>query len=148
MAEIPRTGPAPSFEALARSVRRDVHPRALLDQLVAAGSVAEEGERVRLLRRAYAPGGGAPEQIAYLADNLHDHGAAAVANVLSDRGFFDRAAHFGGLSTDAATALAELFDRRQMEVLREVAEAARARQREDGPVRVRFGGYGYSEGGE
>ncbi|WP_308916415.1 hypothetical protein [Jannaschia sp. LMIT008] len=149
-AVLPLRGGDDSFDALARSVRRDVHPRTLLDALVAAGSVTEEGDTVRLVRRAYAPGGGSPEQLLYLADNLHDHGAAAVSNVLADAGFFDRAAHFDGLDEAAASALAARFAAGQMAVLRDVAEAARGLQDAsgDGAVRVRFGGYGYWTEGE
>ena len=141
---LPRSGPAPSFEALARAVRRDVHPRSLLDLLIAAGSVVEEGDDVRLLRRAYAPGGGSPEQLAYLADNLHDHGTAAVANVLDGRGFFDRAMHYDGLTVAQAEILAARFADGQMALLRDLSSEARGRQG-GGAVRVRFGGYGYWE---
>ena len=31
---LPRVGPAPSFESLAQEVTRDVHPRALLEELL------------------------------------------------------------------------------------------------------------------
>ena len=141
---LPRTGPSPSFEALARGVRQDVHPRSLLDRLVAAGAVADEGDAVRLLDRAYAPGGGSPEQLAYLAENLHDHGAAAVTNVLDGQRFFDRAAHYDGLGRVDAELLSLEHARGQMAVLRDLSDRAAAMQG-GGTVRVRFGGYGYWE---
>ena len=145
---IPRVGPAPSFEALARDVRRDVHPRSLLDQLVAAGSVAEEGADVRLLRRAYAPGGGSPEQLAYLADNLHDHGAAAVANVLASRGFFERAIHYEGLTEAQVGDLAARHSAAEMALLRGLSKTAAGMQAAAGPDgtrRLRIGSYAYWE---
>jgi len=37
---LPRSGPGPSFESLTQGVRHDVHPRTLLDTLLAAGTVA------------------------------------------------------------------------------------------------------------
>ncbi|SFI94706.1 hypothetical protein SAMN04488095_1803 [Jannaschia pohangensis] len=143
-ATLPRIGPAPSFEALARATSQDIHPRTLLDLLVAAGSVAAEGDDVRLVRRAYVPGGGSPEQLEYLAANLHDHGTAAVSNVLSGAEFFDRAAHYTGFHADQVEDLRALFERRQMEVLREIAQAASAMEG-GGPLRARFGGYAYWE---
>ncbi len=145
---LPRSGPAPSFEALARAVRQDVHPRSLLDLLLAAGTVTlDDQDRVHLVARAYAPGGGSPEQLAYLADNLSDHGAAAVANVLSDAGFFDRALHYDGLTDAQVAALSAAFAAEQMDLLRRFNDRAAALQSEDGtgPARIRFGGYAYSE---
>ena len=139
-----RSGPEPSFEALARAISQDVHPRTLLDLLSDAGAVASEGDAVRLLRRDYVPPAGSDAQLSWLAGNLHDHGMAAVGNVLGDGGFFDRAADFSGQSAAEAAGLAALFEDRQMTVLREVAAAADA-GRGDGPVRIRFGGYGYWE---
>ncbi|WP_052501066.1 DUF6502 family protein [Jannaschia aquimarina] len=144
---LPRLGPAPSFEALARAVRQDVHPRTLLDLLVEAGTVRVADDTVELLSRAYAPGRGSSEQLAYLADNLHDHGAAAVANVLDGPRFFDRAAHYSGLTFAQAEALGRIYEAKQMNVLQVVGERAAGMQG-DGPVRVRFGGYGYWEEGE
>ena len=139
-----RGGDAPSFEALARGVSRDVHPRTLLDLLVAAGAIEVSGDTVRLLRRDYVPAGGSPEQLGYLADTLHDHGMAAVANVTGSAAYFDRAAHYDGLTLDEARAIAARFEMRQMDALAEVAEAA-GRAQGDGDWRIRFGGYGYWE---
>lgn len=141
---LPRTGPAPSFEALARATSQDVHPRTLLDLLIDAGAVVEAGDDVRLLRRDYLPPAGSEAQLAWLAGNLHDHGMASVGNVLGEGGGFDRAAAFSGLTEAEAARLADLFAARQMEVLREIAAAAEAAEGE-GPIRVRFGGYGYRE---
>lgn len=137
----------PSFEALAKAVRQDVHPRTLLDLLVDAGTVEVDGDVARLVSQSYAPGGGSPEQVRYLADNLYDHGAAAVANVLSQVGHFDRAAHYSGLTQEQAEGLAARFDAAQSALLQDIAAEAAAMQ-DDGPIRVRFGGYSYSEESE
>lgn len=141
---LPRTGSAPSFEALARAVRQDVHPRTLLDALEAAGTVRVDGDIVHLLRRDYTPGGGSQAQMAYLADNLHDHAAGAVANVLHGAGHFERAAHYSGLSLAQAEALSARFAEAQLGILSDIAAEA-AEMQGTGPVRVRFGGYGYWE---
>ena len=55
---LPRTGEAPSFEALARAVRPDLHPRTMLDQPEVAGTVRVDGDTFHKVKRSYAPGGG------------------------------------------------------------------------------------------
>ena len=84
-----RKGGPGTFEALAASVSNDVHPRTVLQELVRLG-VAElvEGktedadDRVRLCADAFVPRDGTPEMLQLLSDNVGDHLAAAVENVL------------------------------------------------------------------
>ena len=84
-----RKGGPGSFEALAASVSNDVHPRTVLQELVRLG-VAElvEGrsqdadDRIRLCADAFVPGDGTPEMLQLLSDNVGDHLAAAVQNVI------------------------------------------------------------------
>ena len=78
-----------TFEALAASVSNDVHPRTVLQELVRLG-VAElvEGksedadDRVRLCADAFVPKDGTAEMLQLLSDNVGDHLAAAVQNVI------------------------------------------------------------------
>jgi hypothetical protein len=94
---LPRTGDAPSFESLAREVRQDVHPRAMLDTLFAAGTVKLDQDTVALAQTAYVPLAGSEEQLDYLAENVGDHLAAAAENVLGPHPrHFERAAHYTG----------------------------------------------------
>ncbi len=81
-----RQGPAPSFEMLAQSITRDVHPRSMLDELVRLGIARydEGADSVSLLRNDFVPGSGSPEMVAFLGDNVGDHLEAAVANILQD----------------------------------------------------------------
>lgn len=74
-----------SFDALVAGVSRDVRPRAVLDELLRLG-VAEaapehDGGAVRLVRGGFAPQQGFEELSWLMAENLHDHAAAAVANL-------------------------------------------------------------------
>ena len=85
---LPRQGAAPSFDALARSVTQDVHPRSLLDELVRIGLVAIEGagtesERVRLLRDSVVATGDSERAYGFLGTNVGDHLRAGVENVLA-----------------------------------------------------------------
>lgn len=81
---LPRQGPAASFEALAQSVTRDVHPRTLLDELCRLQLAALDPvtDAVTLLRDAFVPSGDLARMMGYVGDNVGDHFRAAVANVL------------------------------------------------------------------
>ena len=80
---LPRTGPAPSFEALAQSVTRDVHPRSLLDELCRLGLARVEGELVHLVRDSFVPSDDGARMLGFLGTNVGDHLRATVANVLA-----------------------------------------------------------------
>lgn len=81
---LPRQGAAPSFETLAQSVTRDVHPRSLLDELLRLGLAELDAPRdmVRLVRDAFVPRGDSERMLGFLGQNVGDHLGAAVANVL------------------------------------------------------------------
>jgi hypothetical protein len=81
---LPRQGPAPSFEELARSVTRDVHPRSLLDELCRLGLARVDGETVHVVRESFVPRGDSDRMLGFLGSNVGDHLRAAVSNVLSD----------------------------------------------------------------
>lgn len=108
---LPRLGSAPSFEALAQSVTRDVHPRTLLEELCRLGlaRIDAQTDRVHLLRDAFVPDDDAGRMLGFLGANAGDHLAATVANVLGDeRRHFDQAVfadELGDASIDAAKRL-------------------------------------------
>lgn len=149
---LPRQGPAPSFEALAQSVTRDVHPRSLLEELVRLGLVQLDGDKVALVREAFVPRGDALRMLAFLGANLADHLAAAAENVLGDgQAHFEQALFAEGLSEQAVQALRPLISA-QWKALRAALvpaieqhlEADRAAGRARG-ARVRIGLYSYTE---
>lgn len=99
-AELPRSGPAPSFESLAQAITRDVHPRSLLDELLRLGLAAHDRERdtVRLVREAFVPQGDSAAMLGALGRNVGAHLAAAVDNLLHDnRRHFEQAIFADGL---------------------------------------------------
>lgn len=146
---LPRTGPAPSFEALALMVRRDVHARTMLDALIAAGTVAlsEDGQVVRLLQTSYQPLAGSDDQLAYLSRNLGDHLSAAFENVQGRQPpHFERAVHYTGLTGEQVQELATLFATREMALFQEISQTAAAMKRANatpGRWRFRAGGFFY-----
>lgn len=156
---LPRAGPAPSLEALVAAVTKDVRPRALLDEWLDGGVAALDADgRVRLEQAAFLPRGGQEEQVFYFARNLHDHVAAAAANVAAAGAapFLDRSVHYDGLSAGAAARLeaaaraaaqAVLLDvNRTALAIADADDSARAGQGVSGPTRrVNLGVYLYVE---
>lgn len=101
---LPRQGPAPSFEALAQSITRDVHPRSLLDELVRLGLARHDSDAdtVHLLAQAFVPRDDQARMIGFLGQNVGDHLAASVANVLGDdRRHFEQALFADELSDES-----------------------------------------------
>lgn len=102
------TPEGPSFESLVTAVTRDVRPRAVLDDWVSQGIVTVGADDlIRLATEAFLPQPGRDEQLFYFARNIHDHIAAASANVLAQQTppFIDRSVHYDRLSTETAAAL-------------------------------------------
>lgn len=83
---LPRQGSEPSFESLAQSITRDVHPRTLLEELcrLQLGRHELATDTVHLIQDAFVPRGDWARLMAFLGDNVGDHLRAAVANVLAD----------------------------------------------------------------
>ncbi|WP_420860595.1 DUF6502 family protein [Algirhabdus cladophorae] len=150
---LPKNGPEPSFETLARLVRKDVHPRTMLDTLVQAGTVEirepDQGadQQVHLIQMSYQPVSGSEDQIAYLAANLGDHLEAATDNVLGQLPkHFERAVHYGDLTEAQLETLKAKHAALQMKVLEDLSDAAAALKNDNtqrGPHRFRAGGYFY-----
>lgn len=145
----------PSFEALVRSVTKDVRPRAVLDEWLAQGIVSLDAEdRVRLNAEAFVPQPGAEAQLFYFGRNLHDHVAAASANVAAAEAapFPDLSLHYDRLSLPAAQALEAAARAGAARLLRDLNRRAAAiaaaddGRGEKGPTRrVNLGIYLYVE---
>jgi hypothetical protein len=98
----------PSFEDLIESVTTDIRPRAVLDDWLSQGLVSlDTDDRVRLNVAAFVPRVGGEEQLFYFARNLHDHIAAASANVATagPAPFFDRSMHYDRLQPETVAQL-------------------------------------------
>lgn len=142
---IPFKGTGASFTTLARSIRQDVHPRTFLDVLIKNGAVEESGDMVVLKTRSYQPLSGSDDQLAYLADNVGDHLAAAVSNVVEGAGNYEMGVHYRGLSDAAIKQLHSHYRTRMTEILQELDTMARALPDTDnGAHRFRAGGYFFS----
>jgi hypothetical protein len=117
----------PSFEALVESVTADVRPRAVLDDLLGHGVVLMDSNgRVQLNTAAFIPRPGGEEQLFYFARNLHDHVAAAVANISASAAprFLDRSVHYDRLTPEQARELEDYARSAAMQVLLDVNRRA------------------------
>ena len=144
-------GPSPSFAALVAEHGGDVPPRAVLDELLRVGVAARDGDRVRLLTRAYLPAGDEAdgERVAILGTDVAallrtiDHN---LQSPVEERHFQRRVLYRGvperaipfiqTLAGQRAQALLEELD----ELLSEQVERTSERGRGDEPTRqVMFG---------
>jgi hypothetical protein len=152
---LPRLGPGSSFETLAQSVTRDVHPRSLLDELVRLGLAEhdEDKDTVKLRRDTFVPSGDEIRMLGFLGDNVGDHLRAAVHNVLAGEGprHFEQAVFADELSAEAVAQAREATRRQWQTLIDEMvpmleqlierdAEANRVRDQ-----RLRIGLFTYSE---
>lgn len=156
---LPRQGPAPSFEALAQSITRDVHPRTLLDELCRLGLARLDAatDRVHLVQDAFVPRDDMARMLNFLGGNVGDHLAATVANVLGDeRKHFDQAVFADGLSDESIDAAKKLVNAQwralmaaivpELEALVEADRVAGERNRTHrARRRMRIGLYSYDE---
>ncbi len=121
---LPRQGPMPSFEALAQSVTRDVHPRTLLQELcrLKLARHDEVTDTVQLLRDAFVPRGDWDRMMGFLGANVGDHLRAATANVLGDgRQHLEQAITADELSEESLGQAQQLMQQQWRSLLAEVA---------------------------
>jgi hypothetical protein len=152
---LPRTGPAPSFEALAHEVTRDVHPRALLEELLRLKLATHDAERdrVALVGLDFIPRGDAVRMAQWMGANVGDHLAAAVANVVDGEPVHpEQAIAAEGLSAASVRSVRPLLNRHWQALTEELVPLLERLIEQDsaGPPgsnthRVRIGLYGYDD---
>jgi hypothetical protein len=141
------------------SVTRDVHPRSLLGELVRLGLVQHDAatDTVSLLETAFVPRDDQARMVGFLGQNVGDHLAAGVANVLGDeRRHFEQALFADELSDESIAAAKKLVNTQwrtltaaMVPALEELVRADR-RAREGAAKhraerRLRIGLYSYDE---
>lgn len=126
-------GRQPSFEALAQSVTKDIHPRTLLDESLRRGLVTERQGGFALAAAAFIPEPADDQSLAYFGKNVGDHARAAVSNLVeTDQTppFFERAVYYNRLSQSALEELEHLARHEQQAVLERINAAALKLQRQ------------------
>jgi len=146
---LPRTG-AFGFDQLARSISKDTHPRAILDELMRAGAVRVDDENhVHLNTSAFVPSEDFEALAWYYGLHLHDHIAASTHNISGNTpAFLDRSVHYSGLTSASVGKLDTLSKKLAMEMLLTInAKAqeleARDKDQADANQRMTFGAYFY-----
>lgn len=151
---LPRQGPKPSFESLAQEVTRDVHPRSLLDELVRLGLAEfdEAADTVRLAREGFVPRGDQARMLGFLSENVGDHLAAAVDNVVQGgRRHFEQAVFADGLSEASIVAVRTLIGPQWKLMLQALVPPLQSLVEADAALptaeqrRVRIGVYAYDD---
>lgn len=151
---LPRQGDAPSFEALARSITQDVHPRTLLDELCRLNLARLDAatDTVHLIQDGFTPRGDWQRMIAFLGDNAGDHLHAAVENVLqAEPAHFEQAVFAEGLSAASVEQVRALARKHWKALMTEAVPLlerrieADAKQAESATRRVRLGLFTFHE---
>ncbi len=144
-------GPAPSFEALVRSVSTDVHPRSVQQELVRLGVAQLNGSVLRLLQHGFLPDSQAVEARALLAGSVADHLAAGVHNLTGNdsRKYLEQAVFADGLSRQSARQLELLANQLWHDAMTAMIKAAVPLCEHDEPLggdqRLRLGMFCYAE---
>jgi|SRR5262245_20666136 len=140
-----------SFEALVRSVNKDVRPRALLDEWLRRGAVTLDAEnRVCLNLDSFMAHKTLDDKAFYFAQNVHDHMAAVTYNLTGgDPPLLERCVHYGKLTEESVAELEQLAREVGMEALQAVNRRAMELQAADvgkphAIRRMNFGLYFYS----
>jgi hypothetical protein len=147
-----RSGSQVSFDVLAEGISSDVRPRAILDDLIRLGLVTEFDDSVQLIVQGFSPRSGFKELAEQFQNNLHDHIAAAAANLNDNKGFLEQAIYVDELSEASAQELhktAALAWRQAFKLMMRDAQAKfdfdqSNTKKSKRKFRVRFGSYFYS----
>lgn len=108
---LPRTGASPSFESLAQTITKDVHPRTLLDELLRLklAVLDARNDLVTLSADGFVPRHDARRMAGFLGDNVGDHLDAAVTNLIEGGGrHLEQALFAHGLSDASIDAFKKL----------------------------------------
>jgi hypothetical protein len=145
----------PSFEQLTRSVSRDFHSRAMLEEMLRLGVVDVADDVVRLRPERALASHEFSEAVLAVARNIRDHLAATERNLAAlqtrDRSpFLEQSVSANDLDPESVRALQDLARRVWESAVRRVNtlaadSAGRDRQAGDQALRVRLGIYFYAQ---
>lgn len=149
---IPRSAEdGPSFEALVRSVSRDIRPRTILDELERQDILAIDGNTVRLLLDGLVGPADMDQRLHFFSHNLGDHMNAAVDNLLSDQPpHLERAVFYNNLTPEAVQQIEDAARTLGISTLRTLNSTAASLQSQDpndpdATRRFRFGVFFYQD---
>jgi hypothetical protein len=144
---LPRSGAGTSFEALAREISQDVHPRTVLDELVRLGLVRLDGELLIPISASFVPSRTLDGLSALFAANAADHLAATV----DAPRYLEQSVYADGLSAASVERLHQLSRDAWAQAFAAMVEEAGRAVEADAAIepaaqqRMRFGVYFYGE---
>jgi hypothetical protein len=152
---LPINGDTQSFEALARAVSKDVHPRTVLQELVRLGLAREDNGTVHLVRNAFVPDARHKEARELFAGSVADHLQAGVHNLCTHANdteqshkFLEQSVFADGLSPESIQKLNLLANELWAHVLQNVVDAATPLCEQDAnhpnPQRFRLGLFSFA----
>ena len=146
---LPRIGQAPSFETLAHSVTKNVHPRTVLEELLRLKLVVLDDTVVVPQKASFVPSEGYAEMASFMASNLGDHAAAACANLAGQEiPFLEQSVFADGLTEESIELLALLARQSWKRIFDDAVALASQRVTRDealeGKKRMRLGVYFYA----
>jgi hypothetical protein len=133
---LPRQGVEGSFEQLAASITKDVHPRSLLDDLLRLQLVTLDAtaDLVSIHRDAFAPRDDVVRMLGYLRSNVGSHLKTAVANVVgAGPAQFEQAIYAHGLSAASLQDMNELARQQWLALTRALVPELQRRIDADAP---------------
>lgn len=116
-------GSEPNFRDLVALVGGDIPPKAMLHELIRAGSVIEEGDKLRAVSRSYVPEPGDPASILVAGDAIRDLVSTTQYNLVSanpDLRFFERRVYSERLPTSQRSRFRKLAEERGELLLRDL----------------------------
>jgi hypothetical protein len=144
-----------SFEKLVESINNDIRPRVALDEMLSQKMIVEADDGIVTLNKsAFIPEEDFEDLMMHFDRNLHDHMAAAVHNIGTDKSakkFIERSVYYKELTQSSIEQLEEIIENKGMENLISINKAAYDLAEEDqdkgnNNKRMTFGIYYYADG--
>ena len=144
-----------SFEKLVESINNDIRPRVALDEMLSQKMIVEGDDGIVTLNKsAFIPEEDFEDLLMHFDRNLHDHMAAAVHNIGTDKSakkFIERSVYYKELTQSSIEQLEEIIENKGMENLISINKAAYDLAEEDqdkgnNNKRMTFGIYYYADG--
>ncbi len=141
-----------SFEALVRSVSKDFRARVVLDEWLRQGiATLDEQDNVHLTADAFVSPQGLEEKTFYFGQNIHDHLAATVHNLVGvTPPLLERCVYYDNLTAESVKEYERVAKTAGMRALHTVNRRAIELQKQDAGkseavYRTNFGIYNFSE---
>jgi len=144
-----------SFEKLVESINNDIRPRVALDEMLSQKMIVKGDDGIVTLNKsAFIPEEDFEDLMMHFDRNLHDHMAAAVHNIGTDKSakkFIERSVYYKELTQSSIEQLEEIIENKGMENLISINKAAYDLMEEDqdkgnNNKRMTFGIYYYADG--